>query len=297
MIDSSSSHLASGRTTIPLSLAIPLFLLLIGIFIAVLFPWDSLAHRVTYELARASGGQITIAEIGPAFTARGMVLRARDVRIAHPAFDRVSVSELEIAPRFSTSWFSGAPALRVWAESELGLVDGVVVLGGDSAFVGNVSKVKLERLPLRLESSGVALSGELDAEADVKLDPTGVLRGRVDFTSSDLVVRSDQLPIALAFSRAEGVIEILEDGATRIDSVVLEGEAVEGDISGEIGLVHHSTSPPIDISAQLRILDPLLRQLAPSAGFSLSPDGETSVRVRGTLDQPELESLPPGNRE
>jgi hypothetical protein len=78
---------------------------------------------------------------------------------------------------------------------------------------------------------------------------------------------------------------------------VLEGEVIEGEISGEIGLVHRSTSPPIDFTGQLRIVAPLLRQAAPSAGFSLSGDGETSVRVRGTLDRPELESLPSGRRE
>jgi hypothetical protein len=69
------------------------------------------------------------------------------------------VSTLELAPRPSMSWLRGEPALRVWADSELGVVDGVVALGAQSSFVGRVDGVPLERLPLRVDSSGVALSG------------------------------------------------------------------------------------------------------------------------------------------
>jgi type II secretion system protein N len=294
--DSSLSPTTRARPAIPVWISIALALLLIVLFVALLFPWDSLARRVTYELARASGGRIEVAEIGPALTPRGPVLRARVVTLSHPAFQRVEVRELEIAPRLSSSWLRGGPALRIWADSELGVVDGVVELGSHSTFAGRVSSVRLEKLPLRLEASDLAISGELDAEADVSLDPSGVLLGRIDFTSPDLVVHSTRLPMALSFNRASGGIEILEDGGTRIDSVVFEGDDLSGEISGDIGLVHRSASPPIDIDARLQILSPLLRQLAPNAGLDLSRGGETSVRIRGTLESPEVESGASGER-
>ncbi len=278
-----------GRRTIAGALALALLLTLF--FIALLFPWESLGRRITHELEQASGSRITIAEIGPAWTARGPVLRARDVRIAHPAFTRVAVGALEIAPRLSRSWLAGTPALRIWADSELGRVDGVAELGPDSAFVGRVSAVPIEKLPLRLDASGIGLSGELSAEADVGLDPSGVLRGRVDFTTRALVVQSDALPLAIPFTRAAGGIEILEDGSTRIDAVTLEGELLAGEISGTIGLAHRSVAPPVELRADLQIVAPALRQLAPGAGLRLDRNGRASVRVHGPLDQPVIEPL------
>lgn len=291
---SRSAPVPLGRRTI--AGAVALALLLTFFFIALLFPWDSLGRRITHELEQASGSRITIADFGPAWTARGPVLRAREVRIAHPAFARVAVRALEIAPRLSRSWLSGTPALRIWADSELGLVDGVARLGRDSAFVGRVSAVPIEKLPLRLDASGIALSGELSADADVGLDPSGVLRGRVDFTTRALVVQSDQLPLAIPFTQAAGGIEILEDGSTRIDAVSLEGELLGGEISGTIGLAHRSVAPPVELRADLHVVAPALRQLAPGAGLDLDRDGRAAVRVHGPLDRPLIEPLPGDRR-
>jgi len=97
--------------------------------------------------------------------------------------------------------------------------------------------------------------------------------------------------MALPFSRAEGVVVILDNGATQIESITLEGELLEGKLSGEIGLVHHSQAPPIDLSAEFRVVNPMLRQLAPGAGIRISPKGEIAVRVSGTLDAPEFDPL------
>jgi hypothetical protein len=96
--------------------------------------------------------------------------------------------------------------------------------------------------------------------------------------------------MAIPFSHAEGVIVILENGATQIESVVFEGELVEGKLSGEIGLVHHSQAPPIDLEAEFRIVDPTLRQLAPGVGIPMSANGKLEVRISGTLDAPEIDS-------
>ena len=291
MTEPNASVIRSGPATLPKSVGIPIVIVLILAFSILGFPWDSLARRVAWEISAASGSTVSIDNLAPALTPRGLVLRARAVVIEHPAVDRVALLELEIAPRWSKSWFNGDPTLRIWADTELGLVDGVLGLGDTSSFVGRVSQVDLGRLPLRLDASGVGVSGRLDADADVTLDPNGTLRGRVAFLSSSLVVESNLLPMAIPFSRAEGVIVILESGATQIESLAVEGELLEGKLSGEIGLVHHSQAPPIDLSAELRIVDPMLRQLAPGAGIPVSPNGQIAVRILGTLDAPEIESV------
>lgn len=287
---------SGGPTTLPKAIGIPIVVALILTFIFLGFPWDSLARRVASEISRASGSAVSIEYLAPALTSRGPVLRALDVVIEHPAVDRVRLLELEIAPRWSSSWLSGEPRLRIWADTELGLVDGILELGETPGFEGNVSRIDLARLPLRLDASGIRISGQLDTDATVELDPNGTLKGRVAFTSPSLVLESSQLPLAIPFTHAEGVIVILDDGATQIESVALEGDLLEGELSGKIGLVHRSQAPPIDLDVQFRIVDPMLRQLAPGAGIPMSPNGEIAVKVGGTLDAPEIAPQSTPNR-
>ncbi len=291
MSDVNASNASRPSAGLPRAIAIPLAALLLLLFLVLLFPWDSLGRRIAWEISRVSGARVDVPNLAPAFTARGPVLRARGVTIEHPAVDRVLLRELEIAPRFSTSWLGGDPTLRVWAQTGLGDVDGVLRLGGEPAYRGRVSEVEIDRLPLRLDATGVRLSGRIEADADVALDPNGTLQGRVDFESPNLTIQSTQLPLAIPFTGARGGIEILESGATRIDSVVLEGEVVEGELSGEIGLVHRSQSPPLDMTGHLVIHDRTLRQLAPGAGLLLSPDGEADIRVSGTIDAPRITTV------
>ena len=274
--------MTSKRVVVPLAIG------LIVIFTLLLFPWESLARRVAWEVSMASGGHVTISTLAPALTARGPVLRARDVLIEHPAVDRIRLSELEIAPRQILQWLRGSPSLRIWTTSDLGIIDGVLGLGTTSTFVGQVQQVELARLPLRLEASGVDLSGQLNGDADITLDPNGSLHGRMTFDSPSLVVRSQMLPMDIPFSKALGTIEILEDGSTRIESLTVEGDVLEGNLSGEIGLVHHSQSPPISLNVKMRIVDPGLRQLAPSAGIPVAANGEVNLQISGTFDAPRV---------
>ncbi len=277
--------------SIPLYLAIPIALLLTLVFVALLFPWDAVARRLAFEIGAASGARIQFGELAPAWTARGPVLRARDVSIEHPSVQQLRVAELEVAPRFSTSWLRGEPRLRVYADSGLGVVDGVLLLGAAPAFDGKLSRVAIERLPLRLGSAGVRVAGELAAVADVALDPGGTLRGRVEFESPSLRIEAALIPKPLVFSRATGTLSILESGATRIESVTLEGEQVRGTLEGEIGLVHRSQPPPLDLRAELEIVDVELRALAQAAHLPIEPDGRASLEIRGTAALPELTPL------
>jgi type II secretion system protein N len=276
--------MTSKRVVFPIAIG------LILVFVLLLFPWESLARRVAWEISVASGGRVEISTLAPALTARGPVLRARNVLIEHPAIDRILLAELELAPRRILQWLTGVPTLRVWTTSELGIIDGVLGLGTTLSFDGSVHQVELARLPLRLDASGVDLSGQLDGVAGLTLDPDGTLHGRMTFECASLVVASNTLPMAIPFSRAEGVIEILESGATRIESLSVEGDVLEGDLSGEIGLVHHSQSPPVDLKVKMRIVDPGLRQLAPGAGIPMSANGELDLQISGTLDRPRFES-------
>ncbi|HEB91344.1 MAG TPA: type II secretion system protein GspN [Deltaproteobacteria bacterium] len=296
MTESNAAARPLSRGILPKRILVPIVVVLVLFFVALGFPWDSLARRVAWEISEASGSRVSIDELLPAWTARGPVLRARDVSIEHPALDHVRLSQLELAPRWSRSWLGGDPTLRIWAESDLGLVDGVLELGPTPGFVGRVREVELARVPLRLEASDVRISGRLDAETDVALDRQGTLHGRVDFSSPSLRIESDRLPMAIPFKRAEGTLEILENGATRIERAAFEGEIIEGELSGEIGLVHHSQPPPVDLDADARLLHPLLRQLAPGAGIPVGADGSVTVHVSGTLDTPAISPRSDGRR-
>jgi len=292
--DSNPSPAQAGRATLPTLIALPLALILVAIFIALLFPWESVARRIIHEIEHASGGQVSMGALSPALSARGPVLVARDVVVLHRAVKRVRIDRLEIAPRWSQSWLSGDPTMRIWADTELALIDGVLRLGDTPGFEGRVDQVEIEALPLRLESSGASLAGTLSAIVDVTLDPRGILTGRAEFESESLSILSDLLPVAIPFTRAAGTIEILDSGATHIESLTFEGELIEGEIDGEIAMAHRSQSPPIDLTARIRIIPPFLRDLAPDAGLRISDSGEVAIRVRGTLDSPRIEPLPSG---
>ncbi|MFP6654310.1 MAG: type II secretion system protein GspN [Myxococcota bacterium] len=259
---------------------------LILLFMIVLFPWDSLARRIAWEVSGISGGRITINTLAPAITTRGAVLQASQVQIEHPAIDRIQLSELEIAPIDLWGWWTGGAKLRIWTESNFGVIDGLLGLGDAPGFVGKFSQVELARLPLRLDANALSLSGRLDGEVEVVLDPAGTLRGHMTFRSESLTVGSAALPMTIPFSRADGEIAILNSGATRIESLELEGDILEGTVSGEFGLVHRSQSLPIDLRATMRIIDPRLRQLALRLGIQLGPNGDFDVQINGSLEAP-----------
>ena len=288
----SPTQTQAGRATLSTLVALPLALILVAIFIALLFPWDSVARRISYEIERASGSQISIRTLSPALSPRGPVLAAHDVVVLHRALKRVRIDRLEIAPRWSQSWLDGDPTMRIWADTELALIDGVLWLGDSPGFKGQVDDVQIEALPLRLEASGTRLAGTLSALVDVALDPSGILTGRIEFASESLTIQSDLLPVAISFSQATGTIAILDTGATQIESLVFEGELIEGEIDGVISMAHHSQSPPIDLNARIRIIPPYLRDLVPGAGIRISESGEIAIRVRGSLDDPRIEPLP-----
>lgn len=277
--------------SIPLYAAIPIALLVTLLFVALLFPWDAVARRLAFEMGAASGARVRFGELAPAWTARGPVLRARDVAIEHPSVQMLQIAELEVAPRLSSSWLRGAPRLRIYADSGLGIVDGVLLLGPEPAFDGEVRRVAIERLPLRLGAAGIRVAGELGAVADVALDPGGTLRGKVEFESTSLRIEAPLIPMPLIFTRATGSLSILETGATRIDSTKLEGDQLRGSLEGEIGLVHRSQPPPLDLRAELEVLDPELRALAQAASLPIGPDGRASLQIRGTAALPELTPL------
>ena len=280
---------------LPAVALLPLTALLILSFILLLFPWDSLGRRIAWEISRVSGARVEVPELAPGVSARGPVLRARDVTITHPAIDRIRLSTLEIAPRFSTSWFEGNPTLRIWAQTQLGQVDGVLRLGTEPAYLGRVSEVELSRLPLRMDSDQLRFVGKIAADADVALSPNGTLQGKILFDSEALEVQTGLLPISIPFSRATGTLEILQSGATRISAVDLEGPMIDGRIEGEIGLVHRSQAPPIDLSASLRIHDPTLQDMAQRNGFPKASGNETNFHLGGTIISPEITPLRPGS--
>jgi len=273
---------------LPTVALLPLAALLVLSFILLLFPWDSLGRRVAWEISRVSGARVEVPELAPALSARGPVLRARNVTIEHPAVDEIRLSTLEIAPRLSTSWFAGNPTLRIWAQTQLGQVDGVLRLGAEPAYLGRVSKVELSRLPLRLDSDQLRFAGEISADADVALSPNGTLQGKIHFDSAALEVETGLLPIAIPFSRAVGTLEILQSGATRISAVDLEGPMIDGRLEGEIGLVHRSQPPPIDLSASLRIHDPTLQEMAQRNGFPIANGNESNFHLGGTVASPKI---------
>ena len=126
------------------------------------------------------------------------------------------------------------------------------------------------------------------AEVDLLLALEGPEALRVAFQAPSYVVKSSGASGIWSFGQSTGIVEILESGATRLDSVRLEGAVVSVSVEGEIGLVHHSQAPPVDLVADLRVEEPSLRRMASGLGLRLDAAGATSVRVQGPLDRPSV---------
>ena len=177
MPETNLSASGSGSARLTRFALVPACLLVTLLFTALLFPWEAVGRRVAWEINRVSAADVEMRDISPALTARGPVLRARDLVVDHPAVERVRLAELELAPRFSTSWFSGEPTIRVWAETSLVMVElrqeGLVAVarrfeavregmreyltdlaedeGGETAGRADESTVRLRRQGLRMD--------------------------------------------------------------------------------------------------------------------------------------------------
>jgi type II secretion system protein N len=266
-------------------------------FIFLGFPYDLLAARISSAVEESTSLNLRIGRVSPHLGLRGLGLAIRDVRTGRQEGPQITIQKLVLRPAWSSSWFSGIPALHISAESEIGNGDGTLFMGEAVGWQGRLEGVQLAPLLQDTLQEGFELSGALDADIDLHANATeqateGTAEGREDAERSGLVghVRFDLrdgsfsgpgLPISVPFERLTGDLHFGDGSFVRVEGARLEGPVLAATVAGNIGAASRRGAQPLDLRLSYELRD---KSLARTFG---STRGEGVIS--GTLQKPVFE--------
>ncbi len=259
---------------------------LIALFVFLGFPYARVADLAGRQLSEASGHEISIGEIHPRITIGGPGFSVSNLVLTSEQRQRYEIDPLRLRPAWSLSWLRGQPALHVDLTSAMGKAVGTVVLGDEPGWEGNLSQLDLAQLPLPT-GSGVALSGRLDADADLTLaanGPSGVLH----FAAADGTLSHSRLPIDIEYTTVQGDIVLGEKSLAEIRELVLDGPTLSAAVTGNVARGQKRGRELLDLSVELQLKPSPMRAMLRGLGVALDADGRTSFSLGGTVQSPKL---------
>jgi type II secretion system protein N len=264
--------------------------LVTALFFALRFPYGRFRALLAAQLAAATGAVVDLGEISGGLGPSGLTLRAAPVVLRWPAGERLELEAAALRPAWSLSWLRGRPALHVDLQGQAGEVSGTLWPGPPLAIAGRVRDLALEALPpdLLAYAEGFALTGRLDADADLATGDGGALGGELELEVRDGSASAPGAPIAVPFERLTAALSLEDGGLLRVRSAALEGPMVEGSAEGQLGPAPDWTQAPMDLRLDLRVADPSLRGVLAPLGIRLDGEGKGRLRLHGTLSAPEL---------
>jgi type II secretion system protein N len=264
-------------------------LLVTAFFFALRFPYDRFRAPLAAQLAAATGAAVELGELSGRPGPTGLTLRAAPVRLRWPPGEPVELEGASLRPAWSLSWLRGRPALHVDLEARAGRASGTLWPGPPLALSARVRGLALEALPPELlaRAEGFALTGRLDAEADLSGGNGGAL-GDLVLEVQDGAASAPGAPLAVPFERLRAELTLEEGGGVRLRSAALEGPMVLGSAEGRLGPGPSWTQAPLDLRLDLQVADPSLRSVLAPLGIRLDGQGRTKLQLRGTLAAPEL---------
>lgn len=261
--------------------------LLTAIFVFQMLPYDRFRPALTQQLTLATGARVEIGSLGAGLGLGGPALVAREVRLSWPGEPTpVELSQVRVRPAWTFSWLKGEPAAHVDVRGPLGRVAGTV-WPGSPGFDGRLEQIDLTALPTGLSGGKpLPLTGTLDAELDLA-SLNGQIAGDASLEATDGAIALGELPVAIPFGRLTGEIERAEDGATALRDIALTGPMLSFDAAGSVGGGPLERAP-LDITIELRDVDPSLISLLTPLGIRLDPSGSGTLKLSGTLSRPIL---------
>lgn len=271
-------------------------------FIFLGFPYDLLAGRISLAVEESTSLNLRIGRVTPHMGLRGLGLAIRDVRASQQDGPQIAIQKLVLRPAWSSSWFSGVPALHIAATSEVGNADGTLFMGDAVGWQGRLEGVQLAPLLRDTLQEGFALTGALDADIDLHAraaaEPAegaegaegaesgevargGELVGHVRFDLREGTFSGAGLPIALPFDRLTGNLEFGDGSFARVEGAELEGPVLAATVEGDVGHPRGRGAQPLDLKLSYELRDKSLTRTFGSAR------GERVIS--GTLEQPILE--------
>jgi type II secretion system protein N len=259
---------------------------LISTFVFLQFPYDAFAPPLGHQLSAATGADVRIGGIDPRLTIGGPGIAARDVIVLTPQGQPISIDPLRIRPAWSTSWFSGRPALHIDLVSEIGEANGTLHVGEPMGWAGELHGVDLARLPISLPS-GVALSGMADANIELEL-AEGSLSGNIQFTAQRGALNHPNLPLEIDFEEFGGELQLGGERMAEIKSIALDGETIRASASGVVAKARRNGRNPLDLNLDVEIKNPGMATMLRSMGIQLDEQGKVSVKIGGSLQNPSV---------
>jgi type II secretion system protein N len=270
-----------GTTGIALAcLLLTLFFLFLG------FPFDRLGQRLTADLNRRSGAQVSFQELGSFLSLAGPGLEARGVQITTAAGIRVPLERARLRPAWSLAWLRLSPAVHVDLEGPSGSIVGVVWLGTAPGFAGDLAGIELGRIPANLIWPGAVLTGTLDAAVDLRSSPSGP-EGSVALSARNGNVGVADYPVSVPFEELTGTLRFGGDHLLELNSFETTSPLFSATASGHIAQAPSFGQAPVDVEVQIEA-KPRFRSTLRSAGIHLSREGHATLHIRGTPSAPEV---------
>jgi type II secretion system protein N len=254
------------------------------LFVLLRFPFDLLGRRVAAELERASGAEIAFATLEPRLTVAGPGLAATGVRVAAPGGPTLAAESVRLRPAWSLSWLRLAPALHLELEGLPGTLAGVVTLGAQPGFAGELAAVDLAHLPLASFWPGLALSGSADAQLDLRSGEAGPA-GDVALQAAEGTLQAPALPFPVPFQKLEGRLRLGDGNLLEVTSLEATGPLFSASVTGRIGQAPRAADAPLDLVVDFEV-GPPFRPGLESLGVRVGRDGKGRLQIAGTPAAP-----------
>jgi type II secretion system protein N len=255
-------------------------------FFALGFPTRQLASRLAGEIGRAAGVAISFQEVGPSLSLAGPGLEARGLELATADGLRLGIARARLRAAWSLSWLRLDPAIHLTLEGPPGRLAGVLSLGAEPSFEGELQQLQLERLPFHTLWPGTAVKGVLDATLSLRRTAAGV-EGDADIGAREGNLGVAALPVAVPFTKLDATLRFGADALLEVAS--LEARSPLYSATGHGRVAHGPSFAHAPLELELEIAsNPGFRATLQAAGIPLSPDGRATLSIGGTPAAPVL---------
>jgi type II secretion system protein N len=278
----------ANRTALPRALfviGIPVSgLLLVAFFIYLGFPYDKLGDRIANEIQRSSGVRIEFDDIGASLHLVAPGIEATGVRATLLDGRSYQIERAMLRPAWSFAWFRGIPAVYAEIESELGNAEGTLLVGRAGGWSGELSQVAVGRIPIPPLQAVGNLEGRFDATIDLVLAEAGP-EGSVDFAASEGSVGLANFPMDIPFETLSGELIFGGENILEVERLDLTGPMLTASLTGNVLQAPSFAEAPIRLEAKLTV-DPNLRPAITNTGVRVDREGNSTVRITGTVESP-----------
>jgi len=260
-----------------------LFFLFLG------FPYDRLGERLAAELSRGNGTQLSFQELGPFISLAGPGFEATGARITTADGDGIHLrlDRARLRPAWSLAWLRLVPAIHLDLQGPPGNIVGVVTLGQEPGFEGQLEAIDLAQLPKNLVAFGAVLAGTLDAAVDLRAGSPGP-QGSISLSAREGSLGApDLLPMAVPFDELSASLRLGDGAFLEVESFETQSPLFSAQVSGTIATAPSFVDAPLNLQVKLQT-DPAFRNTLQGLGIRVSRDGKATLRIRGTPTTPIL---------